>query len=112
MRLPDCSLRSATEPGSAHRHRGRATGGGAGRGFGHDDASSALALQLCNLHTVIEMGVDKNATVALPGPLMSTIQEIGGSLTRENGAIDKLEKPLASDQPPDVAGPGADKSRG
>ncbi|MGP8206179.1 MAG: slipin family protein [Acidimicrobiales bacterium] len=53
-----------------------------------------LALQLRNLQTLIEIGVDKNTTVVFPGPLMSTIQEIGAFLSRETGAVAKL--PLAS----------------
>jgi regulator of protease activity HflC (stomatin/prohibitin superfamily) len=49
-----------------------------------------LALQLRNLQTLIEIGVDKNTTVVFPGPLMSTIQEMGAFLTRETGAATKL----------------------
>jgi len=49
-----------------------------------------LALQLRNLQTLIEIGVDKNTTVVFPGPLMSTIQEMGAFLTRETGAAEKL----------------------
>jgi regulator of protease activity HflC (stomatin/prohibitin superfamily) len=67
-----------------------------------------LALQLRNLQTLIEIGVDKNTTVVFPGPLMSTIQEMGAFLTRETSAIDKLAKRLANEGPSDKAGPGAD----
>jgi regulator of protease activity HflC (stomatin/prohibitin superfamily) len=49
-----------------------------------------LALQLRNLQTLIEIGVDKNTTIVFPGPLMSTIQEMGAFLSRETGAADKL----------------------
>jgi regulator of protease activity HflC (stomatin/prohibitin superfamily) len=52
-----------------------------------------LALQLRNLQTLIEIGVDKNTTVVFPGPLMSTIQEIGAFLSRETGAVAKLPAP-------------------
>jgi regulator of protease activity HflC (stomatin/prohibitin superfamily) len=55
-----------------------------------------LALQLRNLQTLIEIGVDKNTTVVFPGPLMSTIQEMGAFLSRETGAIAKLAQPVAS----------------
>src|SRR5689334_7263869 len=34
-----------------------------------------LALQLRNLQTMVEIGVDKNSTIMFPAPLMSTIQE-------------------------------------
>ena len=56
-----------------------------------------LALQLRNLQTLIEIGVDKNTTVVFPGPLMSTIQEMGAFLTRETNAIAKLPKPAPSE---------------
>jgi regulator of protease activity HflC (stomatin/prohibitin superfamily) len=42
-----------------------------------------LALQLRNLQTLIELGVDKNTTVVFPAPLMSTIAELGTFLARE-----------------------------
>ena len=49
-----------------------------------------LALQLRNLQTLVEIGVDKNSTVVFPAPLMSTIQELGAFLTRETTAIDRV----------------------
>jgi len=55
-----------------------------------------LALQLRNLQTLIEIGVDKNTTVVFPGPLMSTIQEMGAFLSRETGAAAKLVDPSVS----------------
>ena len=57
-----------------------------------------LALQLRNLQTLIEIGVDKNTTVVFPGPLMSTIQEMGAFLSRETGAAAKLVDPSVSDR--------------
>jgi regulator of protease activity HflC (stomatin/prohibitin superfamily) len=45
-----------------------------------------LALQLRNLQSLVEIGVDKNTTVVFPAPLMSTIQELGGFLARESAA--------------------------
>src|SRR5690348_15716802 len=45
-----------------------------------------LALQLRNLQTLVELGVDKNTTVVFPAPLMSTITELGAFLARETGA--------------------------
>jgi regulator of protease activity HflC (stomatin/prohibitin superfamily) len=42
-----------------------------------------LALQLRNLQTMVEIGVDKNSTIVFPAPLMSTIQELGAFLSRE-----------------------------
>ena len=45
-----------------------------------------LALQLRNLQTLVELGVDKNTTIVFPAPLMSTIDELGAFLARENQA--------------------------
>jgi regulator of protease activity HflC (stomatin/prohibitin superfamily) len=46
-----------------------------------------LALQLRNLQSLVEIGVDKNTTVVFPAPLMSTIQELGAFLAREQAAV-------------------------
>ena len=54
-----------------------------------------LALQLRNLQTLVELGVDKNTTVVFPAPLMSTIAELGAFLARESGAAIQPEQ-----QPP------------
>jgi regulator of protease activity HflC (stomatin/prohibitin superfamily) len=45
-----------------------------------------LALQLRNLQSLVEIGVDKNTTVVFPAPLMTTIAELGTFLTREAAA--------------------------
>jgi regulator of protease activity HflC (stomatin/prohibitin superfamily) len=45
-----------------------------------------LALQLRNLQTLVEIGVDRNTTVVFPAPLMSTIGELGSFLARETTA--------------------------
>jgi regulator of protease activity HflC (stomatin/prohibitin superfamily) len=45
-----------------------------------------LALQLRNLQSLVEIGVDKNTTVVFPAPLMSTIAELGAFLAREGAA--------------------------
>jgi regulator of protease activity HflC (stomatin/prohibitin superfamily) len=47
-----------------------------------------LALQLRNLQTMVEIGVDKNSTIMFPAGLMSTIQEVGAFLKREQDAAD------------------------
>jgi len=53
-----------------------------------------LALQLRNLQTLVEIGVDKNTTVVFPAPLMSTIGELGSFLARETATADQ-GRPLA-----------------
>ena len=45
-----------------------------------------LALQLRNLQSLVEIGVDKNTAVVFPAPLMSTIEELGSFLAREKAA--------------------------
>jgi len=62
-----------------------------------------LALQLRNLQTMVEIGVDKNSTIVFPAPLMSTIGELGAFLSRETNAARSAPIP-----PPvaEVAKPG------
>ena len=55
-----------------------------------------LALQLRNLQTMVEIGVDKNSTIVFPAPLMSTIQELGAFLRRETQAAAGLPKPVVA----------------
>ncbi len=50
-----------------------------------------LALQLRNLQTLLELGVEKNTTIVFPAPLMSAIGELTGFLTRELGAAKSTE---------------------
>ena len=59
-----------------------------------------LALQLRNLQSLVEIGVDKNTTVVFPAPLMTTIAELGTFLAGEKHAAGL---PAASASP--AAGP-------
>src|ERR1700710_2963445 len=59
-----------------------------------------LALQLRNLQTMVEIGVDKNSTIVFPAPLMSTIQELGAFLGRETKAAEGLPAPERPVAPP------------
>jgi hypothetical protein len=58
-----------------------------------------IALQLRNLQSLVEIGVDKNTTVVFPAPLMSTIQEIGAFLTRERAATAGVPAAAANGHP-------------
>jgi regulator of protease activity HflC (stomatin/prohibitin superfamily) len=58
-----------------------------------------LALQLRNLQTLVEIGVDKNTTLVFPAPLMSTIQELGAFLVREAAAVIALPASPAAEPP-------------
>jgi regulator of protease activity HflC (stomatin/prohibitin superfamily) len=62
-----------------------------------------LALQLRNLQSLVEIGVDKNTTVVFPAPLMTTIAELGSFLAREAAAAG----PSGKDQIPVDAGVAA-----
>lgn len=54
-----------------------------------------LALQLRNLQSLVEIGVDKNSTVVFPAPLMTTIAELGTFLARETAAAGPTSRPGA-----------------
>ncbi len=54
-----------------------------------------LALQLRNLQSLVEIGVDKNTTVVFPAPLMTTIEELGAFLAREKAAASTSFRPAA-----------------
>jgi regulator of protease activity HflC (stomatin/prohibitin superfamily) len=58
-----------------------------------------LALQLRNLQSLVEIGVDKNTTVVFPSPIMSTIEELTAFLHRENHAAASDTVTLPSQAP-------------
>jgi regulator of protease activity HflC (stomatin/prohibitin superfamily) len=62
-----------------------------------------LALQLRNLQSLVEIGVDKNTTVVFPAPLMTTIAELGTFLAREQAAAAPALPPAAGSPPIRVA---------
>jgi regulator of protease activity HflC (stomatin/prohibitin superfamily) len=77
-----------------------------------------LALQLRNLQSLVEIGVDKNTTVVFPAPLMTTIAELGAFIARENaaagpaGALPATDrKPLSQFTADTMAGPVAANGR-
>ena len=59
-----------------------------------------LALQLRNLQSLVEIGVDKNTTVVFPAPLMTTIAELGSFLAREQAAATPPPLTAAATIPP------------
>lgn len=70
-----------------------------------------LALQLRNLQSLVEIGVDKNTTVVFPAPLMSTIGELGSFLARETAAASSSEKPPVNPLVPVAAINGTAESK-
>ena len=62
-----------------------------------------LALQLRNLQSLVEIGVDKNTTVVFPAPLMSTIEELGSFIASEKAAASlppPASRPASRPRPP------------
>jgi regulator of protease activity HflC (stomatin/prohibitin superfamily) len=66
-----------------------------------------LALQLRNLQSLVEIGVDKNTTVVFPAPLMTTIAELGTFLARETAAASPSLLPANGSKPGPVAANGS-----
>jgi regulator of protease activity HflC (stomatin/prohibitin superfamily) len=54
-----------------------------------------LALQLRNLQSLVEIGVDKNTTVVFPAPLMTTITELGAFIASERTAAGRAFPPAS-----------------
>ena len=69
-----------------------------------------LALQLRNLQSLVEIGVDKNTTVVFPAPLMSTIQELGSFLAREAAATGTPARSPTPAPAPAAAGAPVDQA--
>ena len=72
-----------------------------------------LALQLRNLQSLVEIGVDKNTTVVFPSPIMTTIAELSSFIAGESAAAAEarsapadLVKPIAA-APPSTASDAA-----
>ena len=66
-----------------------------------------LALQLRNLQSLVEIGVDKNTTVVFPAPIMTTIAELGSFLAREAAAAASAVPPHRNEAIPVAAAKGA-----
>jgi hypothetical protein len=96
IQLPDAMKRAMARQAEAEREKRAkiiAAEGEALAAAALGDASDTmmehpLALQLRNLQTLVELGVDKNTTVVFPAPLMSTIGELGSFLAKEAGSAE------------------------
>jgi regulator of protease activity HflC (stomatin/prohibitin superfamily) len=58
-----------------------------------------LALQLRNLQSLVEIGVDKNTTVVFPAPIMTTIAELGAFIAGETAAAQRTPVPKKTGRP-------------
>ena len=104
IQLPDSMKRAMARQAEAEREKRAkiiAAEGEALAAAALGDASDTmmahpLALQLRNLQSLVEIGVDKNTTVVFPAPLMSTIQELGAFLSREAAAGTAASSPASN----------------
>jgi regulator of protease activity HflC (stomatin/prohibitin superfamily) len=64
-----------------------------------------LALQLRNLQTLLELGVDKNTTVVFPAPLMSAIGDVGAFFARETASAASMLTATPITSPPIMTPP-------
>ena len=105
IQLPESMKRAMARQAEAEREKRAKIIAADGEALAADRLAAAadimlahpLSLQLRNLQTMVEIGVDKNTTVVFPAPLMSTIQELGAFLAREKAASDSL--PAAAAEP-------------
>ena len=92
IQLPDSMKRAMARQAEAEREKRAKIISAEGESLAADALGAAsdimmahpLALQLRNLQSLVELGVDKNTTVVFPAPLMSTIGELGTFLARES----------------------------
>jgi regulator of protease activity HflC (stomatin/prohibitin superfamily) len=94
IQLPESMKRAMARQAEAEREKRAKIIAAEGEALAADALGSAadimmahpLALQLRNLQSLVELGVDKNTTVVFPAPLMSTIGELSAFLARETQA--------------------------
>jgi regulator of protease activity HflC (stomatin/prohibitin superfamily) len=111
IQLPESMKRAMARQAEAEREKRAKIIAAEGEALAADALGSAadimmahpLALQLRNLQSLVELGVDKNTTVVFPAPLMSTIGELGAFLNRETTAATAATATPA--QPTTPAGP-------
>jgi regulator of protease activity HflC (stomatin/prohibitin superfamily) len=101
IQLPESMKRAMARQAEAEREKRAKIIAAEGEALAADQLAAAadimiahpLALQLRNLQSLVEMGVDKNTTIVFPAPLMSTIQELGAFISRERAASDLSPPP-------------------
>ena len=90
IQLPDTMKRAMARQAEAEREKRAKIIAAEGEALAAGELAHAsdvmmahpLALQLRNLQSLVEIGVDKNTTVVFPAPLMSTISELTSFLSR------------------------------
>jgi regulator of protease activity HflC (stomatin/prohibitin superfamily) len=121
IQLPDAMKRAMARQAEAEREKRAKIIAAQGEALAADQLGVAsdvmlahpLALQLRTLQTLVEIGVDKNTMVVVPAPLVSTIQELEGFLSKETTAATTSQpagrrngKPLVGGRALPVAGAG------
>jgi len=94
IQLPDTMKRAMAKQAEAEREKrakiinaeGEALAAAALGEASDTMVAHPLALQLRNLQSLVEIGVDKNTTVVFPSPIMTTIAELSSFLARESEA--------------------------
>jgi regulator of protease activity HflC (stomatin/prohibitin superfamily) len=94
IQLPDSMKRAMARQAEAEREKRAKIIAAEGEALAADQLGVAadimmahpVALQLRNLQTLVEIGVDKNTTVVFPSPVMSTIEELASFMARERSA--------------------------
>src|SRR5213080_4257218 len=108
IQLPESMKRAMARQAEAEREKRAKIIAAEGEALAADALGTAadimmahpLALQLRNLQSLVELGVDQNTTVVFPAPLMSTIQELGAFLARETAAASQpAPVPAAENKP-------------
>jgi regulator of protease activity HflC (stomatin/prohibitin superfamily) len=117
IQLPESMKRAMARQAEAEREKRAKIISAEGESLAADALGAAsdimmahpLALQLRNLQSLVELGVDKNTTVVFPAPLMSTIGELGAFLARETAAsaahTAPAEPAAAATEPPAITAP-------
>src|SRR6202158_3195997 len=96
IQLPDSMKRAMARQAEAEREKRAKIIAAEGEALAADKLGVAadimmahpVALQLRNLQSLVEIGVDKNTTVVFPAPIMSTIEELASFMSREHEASD------------------------
>jgi regulator of protease activity HflC (stomatin/prohibitin superfamily) len=94
IQLPDSMKRAMARQAEAEREKRAKIIAAEGEALAADKLGIAadimmahpVALQLRNLQSLVEIGVDKNTTVVFPSPIMSTIEELASFMSREQQA--------------------------
>jgi regulator of protease activity HflC (stomatin/prohibitin superfamily) len=111
IQLPESMKRAMARQAEAEREKRAKIIAAEGESLAADALGTAsdimmahpLALQLRNLQSLIEIGVDKNTTVVFPAPLMSTIGELGAFLARETTKAASFNTAAPTTPAPDPA---------